>query len=55
MRKARHTESEIIRILKEVEAGQKAKKQLPNRHPQPLHVPEPINQAWSINFMSDTL
>ncbi len=33
----------------------KGKKRLPNRYPQPLSVPESINQCWSIDFMSDAL
>ena len=33
----------------------KGKKRLPSRNPQPLSVPEAINQSWSIDFMSDAL
>lgn len=33
----------------------KGKKRLPNRNPEPLKVPESINQCWSIDFMSDAL
>jgi len=33
----------------------KGKKRLPKRHPEPLVVPEQINQCWSIDFMSDAL
>ncbi len=33
----------------------KSKKRLPNRNPQPLSVPDSINQSWSIDFMSDAL
>ena len=33
----------------------KGKKRLPNRHPEPLRVPESINQCWSADFMSDAL
>lgn len=33
----------------------KGKKRLPQRHPEPLSVPDSINQCWSIDFMSDTL
>jgi len=33
----------------------KSKKRLPSRNPQPLSVPESINQSWSIDFMSDAL
>jgi putative transposase len=33
----------------------KGKKRLPARNPDPLSVPESINQCWSADFMSDTL
>lgn len=33
----------------------KGKKRLPNRHPEPLSVPDSINQCWSADFMSDAL
>lgn len=33
----------------------KGKKRLPKRHPEPLRVPETINQCWSADFMSDAL
>ena len=33
----------------------KGKKRLPKRSPEPLSVPESINQCWSIDFMSDAL
>lgn len=33
----------------------KGKKRLPNRHPEPLNVPDSINQCWSADFMSDSL
>lgn len=33
----------------------KGKRRLPNRNPDPLSVPESINQCWSADFMSDAL
>jgi putative transposase len=33
----------------------KGKRRLPDRHPEPLRVPESINQCWSADFMSDAL
>ena len=33
----------------------KAKRRLPTRNPEPLSVPERVNQSWSMDFMSDTL
>jgi putative transposase len=33
----------------------KGKKRLPNRHPKPLAVPSSTNDAWSMDFMSDSL
>jgi len=33
----------------------KGKKRLPSRSPEPLKVPESVNQCWSIDFMSDAL
>jgi len=33
----------------------KGKRRLPNRNPDPLRVPESINQCWSADFMSDAL
>lgn len=33
----------------------KAKKRLPNRHPEPLCVPAKKNDCWSMDFMSDSL
>ena len=33
----------------------KGKKRLPSRHPEPLVLPETMNQCWSIDFMSDSL
>lgn len=33
----------------------KGKKRLPNRYPEPLTVPEQMNQCWSMDFMSDAL
>ena len=33
----------------------KGKKRLPSRYPEPLAVPEQMNQCWSMDFMSDAL
>lgn len=33
----------------------KGKQRLPTRNPEPLTVPESINQSWSADFMSDVL
>ena len=33
----------------------KRKQRLPSRDPQPLRVPEQINESWSMDFMSDSL
>lgn len=33
----------------------KGKRRLPNRNPDPLRVPDSINQCWSADFMSDAL
>jgi len=33
----------------------KGKRRLPNRNPDPLSVPEGMNQCWSADFMSDAL
>jgi len=33
----------------------KGKKRFPKRSPEPLSVPDSINQCWSIDFMSDSL
>ena len=33
----------------------KGKRRLPNRNPQPLSVPDGVNQCWSADFMSDAL
>lgn len=33
----------------------KGKRRLPNRNPDPLSVPESLNQCWSADFMSDAL
>lgn len=33
----------------------RGKKRLPSRNPQPLSVPEGINQCWSMDFMHDAL
>lgn len=33
----------------------KGKRRLPSRNPEPLAVPESLNQSWSVDFMSDAL
>jgi putative transposase len=33
----------------------KAKRRIPTRNPEPLSVPEQVNQSWSMDFMSDVL
>ncbi len=47
----------IYRIYRELELNLriKPKKRLVREKPEPLAVPEAINQAWSMDFMSDTL
>jgi len=47
----------VYRIYCELKLNirRKCKKRLPNRNPQPLSVPDTINQGWSIDFMSDAL
>ncbi len=42
----------IYKLLK-LNFRRKGKKRLPNRNPQPLVVPEAMNQSWSMDFMSD--
>ncbi len=44
----------IYKLLK-LNLRRKGKKRLPSRNPQPLAVPAGANQAWSVDFMSDTL
>lgn len=44
----------LYKLLK-LNFRRKGKKRLPNRHPQPLVVPETFNQSWSMDFMSDSL
>lgn len=47
----------VYRIYKllQLHLRRKGKKRLPNRHPQPLAVPDKWNQSWSMDFMSDAL
>ena len=47
----------VYRIYCELKLNirRKGKKRLPNRNPQPLSVPETVNQSWSADFMSDAL
>lgn len=44
----------LYKLLK-LNFRRKGKKRLPNRNPQPLVVPEAMNQSWSMDFMSDSL
>ena len=47
----------IYRIYRELELNLriKPKKRLVREKPEPLSVPDKINQTWSMDFMSDTL
>ena len=47
----------IYRIYRELELNLriKPKKRLVREKPEPLKVPDEINQTWSMDFMSDTL
>jgi len=47
----------VYRVYCKMKLNQKrwAKKRLPSRYPDPLRVPEDINQCWSADFMSDAL
>ena len=47
----------VYRIYCELKLNmrRKGKKRLPHRTPEPLQVPESINQCWSVDFMSDAL
>lgn len=47
----------VYRIYCELKLNlrRKGKKRLPTRNPEPLSVPEGINQCWSADFMSDSL
>lgn len=44
----------IYRMLN-LNLRRKHKRRLPGRDPEPLSVPEDVNQAWSADFMSDAL
>jgi len=47
----------VYRIYCELKLNlrRKGRKRLPKRTPDPLSVPEEINQCWSADFMSDAL
>jgi putative transposase len=44
----------VYKLLK-LNLKRKYKRRLPTRNPEPLSVPEKINQSWSMDFMSDSL
>ena len=44
----------VYKLLK-LNLRRKYKRRLPTRNPEPLSVPEKINQSWSMDFMSDSL
>ncbi len=44
-----------VYCLLQLNKRRRGKKRLPTRNPQPLVVPEAINQCWSLDFMSDSL
>jgi hypothetical protein len=62
MKKSKFTESQIVDILKEGEAGalglnlpRRTKRRLPSRLRQPLIAPLRLNEIWALDFMADAL